>query len=330
MNIFWFEVDDGRYIYTTNSIVIEILTYLEKVAWFFHVEDEKLDSKVASKNNEINLMIPTIVMAAIFAFSIAAIMVELFGSSRLHRLRKVSFYFLRLILDIISPIMVIPTASLFGISIRNLVLFKDKINWIYLFCSLIMYVIYVIYLYVCSFCITKTLLCTFNLRIPLLLPIVSSLFVISQCIFSLFNYWAMTIVQLSHAVISFIVFLPMIYLIFHTKIANIIFIGVTMSTWFNDIIFVILHYISPPADKIDGNIQSKFHFYYITGLVCPLISHIISFVLSYFFISIRYNIILKELIELSGISEDFDPRSSSVNINSKEYDVLNCNKLFRK
>lgn len=97
LNIFWFEIDDRRYIYTTNSIVIEILTYLEKVAWFFHVEDEKLDSKVASKNNEINLMIPTIVMAAIFAFSIAAIMVELFGSSRLHRLRKVSFYFLRLI-----------------------------------------------------------------------------------------------------------------------------------------------------------------------------------------------------------------------------------------
>ena len=40
--------------------------------------------------------------------------------------------------------------------------------------------------------------------------------------------------------------------------------------------------------------------------------------------------ILKELIELSDISEDFDPQSSSVNINSKEYDVLNCNKLFRK
>lgn len=206
-------------------------------------------------------------MAAIFLFSICAIMIELFGASKLHKLRKFSFYILRLILDIVSPVLIIPTSSLFGISIRNLVLFKDKLNWIYLFCGLIMYIIFIIYTYISltilthSTCITKTLLSTFNLKLPLFLPIISSLFVIFQCVFSLFNFWAMLIVHLTHMAISIFVFLPMIYLIFHTKLANIIFIGVTLSTWLNDIIFLALHIISPPIEEN----KSNFHFFYISG-----------------------------------------------------------------
>ena len=188
-------------------------------------------------------MTATILLCATFAFSIFAISSEVLGAFRLHTLRKISYYTLRLGFTILSPTMLIPISGLFGVSIRNLGLNGSNINWIFMFLSLIMYIIFIIYSYIGiivlnqSTCITKTTLSSFDIKIPLLLEIICSFSVISQSIFSLFSGWAIVIVQLSHIAVGIIAFRKMFYLVFHSKMANIMIIGVTISTWINDIIF---------------------------------------------------------------------------------------------
>ena len=292
-NKFWFVIHEDGSKYIANSNIVKTNIILENIAWFFHVEDENSNLTQERANSETNLLPPAIIMIIIFAISLFNLSVQMFGLHRLHLLRKINFYLIRFIIDIISPIMIIPTSAFVGISIRNLVISNDKLNWIYLICGIIMYTIFLIYFYISlillnqSTCISMTLFSSFNIRIPLFLPVISSFFVILQCIFSLFSYWAMVIVQFSHIAICVFAFYSLIYLIFHTKIANIVFTSVVLSTCFNDIIFVLLHYIPSPLKSYDDSIHEKINFYYISGYVFPIVSLIISFVIYTFLVNVR-------------------------------------------
>ena len=282
-------------------------------------------------------MTATILLCATFAFSIFAISSEVLGAFRLHTLRKISYYTLRLGFTILSPTMLIPISGLFGVSIRNLGLNGSNINWIFMFLSLIMYIIFIIYSYIGiivlnqSTCITKTTLSSFDIKIPLLLEIICSFSVISQSIFSLFSGWAIVIVQLSHIAVGIIAFRKMFYLVFHSKMANIMIIGVTISTWINDIIFSILYFIPQPSNN--NSKSSSFHIYYYLGLILPLLSLIFSLVGSFFFVNIQTRKIVEELTQLSeDIIDQNDVLSSmanNMNNNSSEYNTLLNHKLFK-
>lgn len=339
-NKFWFEINEDRNRYIKNSKIIKINTILENIAWFFHVGDENEDSNLSRTNGETNLIPPLIILLVIFVISLFNILIQKFGLTKLHMLRKINFYIVRFIIDIISPIMIIPTSALIGISIRNLVLSNDKLNWIYLICGFIMYIVFLLYMYISltimnqSTCISMNLLSSFTIKLPLLFPAIASFFVILQCIFSLFNYWAMVIIQLSHIAICILTFYQLIYLIFHLKIANIIFIGVILSTCFNDIIFTTLHFIQPPSKNDTDSIHKKLYFFYISGYVFPLISLVISFIISAFFVNFRQEKVLKELIQLCDSEEtaleiSINNNDNNSDLNGQKFASLSSSKLFK-
>lgn len=337
-NKFWYTLNADRGQYKSNSIIIKIMTILEYAAWFIHIEDDQLDSTVKEKNGQTDLLISAIILCGVFVFSIFAISFETLGAFRLNTLRKISYYTLRLGFTIASPAMLIPISAFFGISIRNLSLGGPKTNWIYLFLGIIMYVIFIVYSYVGlmvlnqSTCITKTALSSFDIKIPLLIAVICSISVIFQCIFSLFSHWAMVVVQLSHIVISIVAFKDMRYLIFHSKFANVLFIGVTISTWLNDVIFSVLHFIPPPSESNNGITHTKIYFFYMTGLLIPVVSLVISLIISYFYVNIKLHKILKELNDLSESMNDADDVNSTLtssNINNVNNSLLLDHKLFK-
>lgn len=138
-NNYWSKVSSDKILFSSNSYIDKILTYFEYISYFFHIEND---------GKEINLTIASILLCAVFAFSIFAISSEQLGAFKLHALRKMSYYTLRLGFTILSPTILIPISAYFGCSIRNLGLNGSSLNWIFLFLGLIMYIIFIIYSYI--------------------------------------------------------------------------------------------------------------------------------------------------------------------------------------
>lgn len=331
INKYWYDVFNDTKIFPSNTKVTSIFSCMEKVAFFFTIEKERIET---------NLLIPIIIFASFFAFSVFLMIFEKFGISH-HKIRKLIYHIIRFAIDIVSPVMLIPTGAVFGTSIRNLFLKGDKLNWIYLFVSFILYFVFLLYTYIGftilnqSTCIVITPFSSFCIKLSIFLPIVCSLFLVFQCICSLFQYWALVIVQLSHLVVSVIVFYPMCYLYFHHKFANIFFNGVTLSTWLNDINFTILFFISPPSKNVNNDaVSDKLHFYYLIGLIVPLFSLVISIVISFFYVKIRIASFLKELNRLNEILNESPNLNNSNNNNmttdtNESMNILANNKLFK-
>lgn len=143
----------------------------------------------------------------------------------------------------------------------------------------------------------------------------------------------MIIVQLSHIFVSAIAFWKMFYLGFHSKMANIMIIGVTISTWINDIIFSILYFISQPSNNNGKSSNSNFHIYYYLGLILPFLSLIFSLVGSFFFVNFQTRKIVEELKQLSDEINDqsnlLNSTANNMNDNSHEYSTLLNHKLFK-
>ncbi|KAK8835915.1 hypothetical protein M9Y10_040294 [Tritrichomonas musculus] len=329
-NKYWIHVHNDTSQFPSNTKIVEVLNNMEKFALFAEIENGK---------TETNLFSSIIVLLAFLVISVLIIIIEFFGASHYHKTMKLVFHIFRFMLDIISPIMVIPASAVIGLSIRNLILNGNKLNWVYLFVGLILLVIYLLYSYISlmllnqSTCLIVTPFSSFNIKLSLFFVSVCSLFLLFQCIFSLFHYWAMVIVQLSHLVVSIISFYPMCYLQFHSKYANIFFNGITLSTWVNDVIFAILYFI-PPVSAKSGNVDSnKLHFYYMCGLVTPAISLIGSLLVAYIYVKIRMATILKELKRLSDMDTDpVNVQSTMTNVDIQESDsmmMLANHKLFK-
>lgn len=284
---YWIEVNNREKL---NSVI----EYLEKVTWFFHVANGK----------EADLIYPAIINLAIFIVATFFILLEIFGNISHHKIKKISFLIVRFIINIISPVMLIPLSAIVGNSIRNLVLTNDTINWIYLFLGIIFYFCFLIYSYVGfmisngSTVISLTLFSSFDIKIPLFLPVINSFFVFLQCIFSLFNGWAMVIVQISHIFVCIYVFYSVIFMIFHTEVANAVFIGVILSTIFNDITFSILYFVSKPSN-ID---ESKVCLFDFAGILFPFLSLVISIIISSLFV----NFFLRKILNILNNASDSD------------------------
>ncbi|KAK8841640.1 hypothetical protein M9Y10_026580 [Tritrichomonas musculus] len=336
-NKYWYEVNEGRTQYPANAKIITVFHYLEAIAWYFRIQDPKLDSIVGDTKGESNLTIPALLVLAAFVFSIISVSSEILGAFRLNKLKIFSFYTLRIGFAVASHAMNIPIGAFFGAAVRNIVLSGGKLNWFYMFVSFLMYFVSMSYIYLGfmlmnqSTTISKGPFSSFSLKIPFFLLITCSSTVIFQCIFSLFNTWAMIIVQLAHIAIGAVSMKNVIYLVFHSKFANIVFIGVLLSTWINDLIFFILHFVKPPPN--DGLVHSGVHFFYIAGLVLPLVSLFASMTISYFFVNYRYNSVLKQVKQLSDEVDSLDanPQESSQNnmTNNQETALFYDHKLFR-
>ncbi|KAK8833926.1 hypothetical protein M9Y10_005815 [Tritrichomonas musculus] len=319
-NKYWLELYES-----SNSKLISALSYLESIAWFFHVEDDEIDLNRGRNNGDTNLLYPGLASLIIFIISTIVILIVIFGSSRHHKLRKFLFLVVRVIIDIISPVMVIPLSSIIGNSIRNLVLSSNKANWAYLFIGLIIYIIFLVYTFVgymllnSSNCISMTLLSSFNIKLVLFLPTISSIFVILQCVFSLFDGWAMIIVQLTHILVGVFIFYQMYYLVFHSEVGNVIFIGVTLSTWINDIGYTILYFI--PTPKSNGN-----NGFYLAGFLIPLISLVLSFVGSFLFVHFKQKSIVKQLLEIPNLNSK-EGDDEQVDDNPHKFDLFKSEDL---
>ncbi|OHT16384.1 hypothetical protein TRFO_13243 [Tritrichomonas foetus] len=206
-----------------------------------------------------------------------------------HRLIKWTLTPFKFIFDIISPIMIYPTCAIVGNSIRYLVLTKDKMNWIYLIVGLIMFIYFFALnyfgfsLYAHSTIFIKSPLSCFDLRALKMMPFVNSAFLFFAFIFSLFDSWAMIIVQIAHIAIGLICYYSIIYLPFHTEIGNILFLSVNCAGFINDIIMIILHFL---------DIKKRI------GLIIPFVILVLCLVIFYFVVHFRVKSLIKFLTEL--------------------------------
>lgn len=114
INKYWYDVFNDTKIFPSNTKVTSIFSCMEKVAFFFTIEKERIET---------NLLIPIIIFASFFAFSVFLMIFEKFGISH-HKIRKLIYNIIRFAIDIVSPVMLIPAGAVFGTSIRNLFLKK--------------------------------------------------------------------------------------------------------------------------------------------------------------------------------------------------------------
>lgn len=224
--------------------------------------------------------------------------------------------------------MLLPIAAFFGTAIRNLALGSSKLNIFYLFFGGALYFICMAYSYLGQIFLNQSTnfsincLSSFSMKIPILLPAVYSTTIICECILSIFDNWTTIIIQLAHIVVSGFALYQVVYLVYHSKLGNVLIIGIILTTWFNDLIFVFLYFIEPPSKNTDG-----FSFYYAAGLILPLFSLIIAHVIAYLYVTIRTNKMLKELIQLSDEIELFDNDNNANN--SSEDNLLVGHKFFK-
>ena len=339
-NKYWITVNQDREQYTANSKIIQAFSILEYIAWLFRVEDRKLDSSLDETNGQTDLKITAILICCIFCYSLLSIGAEMLGAFRLHTVKKLSFYNLRLGFTLMAPLLLLPIAAFFGVAIRNLALGGSKISILYLFFGGLMFFICTVYSYVGQIFLNQstnfqiTCLSSFSMKIPLLLPVVSSFTILLQGVFSFFDNWTTIIIQIAHIVIGAFFLSQVVYMVYHSKLGNIMLIGIILTTWFNDIIFIFLYFMTPPSKyNDDKSVHDGFVFYYSAGFILPIFSFIISHIISYLFVTIRTSKVLKELTQLSNeiesINEFPNNNNNDNNDRSPLEELFHDSKLFK-
>ncbi|OHT02935.1 hypothetical protein TRFO_29808 [Tritrichomonas foetus] len=262
-NRFWKEMNEDN-----NNI----LSYILLIGW--------------TVNTNSDISNATLGIFIVFALCTILFLFEMIHYFRNHRLISWTLYPLRFCLEIVTPIMLHPSAAIFGSAIYQIAKTKEKMNILYAIIGCIMYILFVVYYYFgislisSSTCINLTHMSTKDYKIATYLPITNSLFVALIFIFALFDDWVVIILQLSHAILVTFFFIPALYLPFDTKIGNTVYLSVSTTIWLSDIIMTALYFI-------------KFNHLY--AIVLPFGIFIICFISYFLFVSIRISRVLKSL-----------------------------------